>query len=106
VKLQLHAKGVRLTDELRRHVERRARFALRRFGERVRHITVRLTDVNGPKGGTDIQCCVLAALSPSGEIVIREMHSDPFSAVSRACERARHGLARRLERLRTRRRRS
>lgn len=104
MQFEMHAHGLELDDDLRSHVERRLRFALARFGERVRDVSVLLTDVNGPKGGYDLQCKVLAELATGEDVVIRELHHDPFAGVSRAAERVSHAVARRLDRWTTLRR--
>ena len=53
--MQLRIRGVNygLDDGLKDHIERRLRFALGRFAARIHRLTVRLTDVNGPRGGLD-----------------------------------------------------
>ena len=38
-------------DALREYTTRRLSFALRRFERRIRHVTVRLVDLNGPRPG-------------------------------------------------------
>ena len=60
--MQLEMRGVNydLDDVLKGHIERRLRFALGRFAARIGRLTVRLTDVNGPRGGS-----TSAAGSPS-----------------------------------------
>ncbi len=104
MKLEFRSNGVRISEALAEHAERRLRFALGRFGERVRRVRVQLTDVNGPRGGEDIQCRVLASLAPHGELVIQEVNHDPFAAVARASDRAGHSLSRHVRRIRARRR--
>jgi hypothetical protein len=51
--MQLEMRGVNydLDDALKHHIKRRLGFALRRFAARILRLTVRLTDVNGPRGG-------------------------------------------------------
>lgn len=103
MKLELHAKGLTLTDGLRAHVERKLRFALGRFGARVRSVRVQLQDLNGPRGGEDIRCQIQAHLAPTGTLTIQETRRDPFAAVARACDRVsarvtRHIVRRRLQR--------
>jgi len=105
VDIELRAKGgIRLNPALRTHVERRLRFALDRLARRVRSVRVLLEDVNGPRGGDDVRCLVLARISGGGHVVVQETRRDPFAAVARASDRIGHGLARRLGRLRKRRR--
>jgi hypothetical protein len=40
-----------MADTLREYTLRRLSFALRRFEHRVRHVTVRMMDLNGPRPG-------------------------------------------------------
>jgi ribosome-associated translation inhibitor RaiA len=104
MKLELRTRGVELTEQLRNHVELRLRFALTRFGERLSRVYVLIADVNGPKGGRDIQCKVRAELASHGEVLIREVNEDPFAAVARATDRAAFAVSRQLKRITARRR--
>ena len=102
MKFDIRARGVELDESLRSHVDRRLRFALTRFGRRLAHVHVLLQDVNGPRGGVDTLCKVRVELSPRGGIVIRDVSSDPFAAVSRAADRASRSIARHVGQLRDR----
>jgi len=104
MKLELRVKGIRLTQKLREHVEERVSSAMGRFSEHVRSVHVYLKDINGPKGGEDIECQIQAVLAHHGALVIRETKDDPFAAVARASQRASHNLARQIDKLHTRRR--
>ena len=104
MKLELRSKGVQMTDELRRFIDKKLRFTLGRFSHRVRRVRVRLTDVNGPRGGEDIECHIRASLGPAGTVTINETRGDAFAAVARASERAGRNLSRHLSRARTARR--
>ena len=53
--------GVRRPATLPDHIERRLRFALDRFGDRIARVFVFLHDRNGPRGGIDKICRVLVA---------------------------------------------
>lgn len=106
MKLELRSRGVHLTEGLRSFAENRLRFALGRFGSRVRRVRLVLTDVNGPRGGEDVDCKVEAVLEPGGSLVLRDLDADPFNAVARVSDRLGVRLARHLERRRERRRRA
>ena len=99
-----NTQGFDLTDALRDHVERRLGFAFARGGERIRRILVRLSDINGPRGGCDKRCHLRVCLEQSPEVVIEETQGDLYSAVDRAAKRAAVSIARRLSRQRARRR--
>jgi putative sigma-54 modulation protein len=78
----------------------RLEFALRRFGARVRSISVRLADLNGPRGGPDKHCLVTIRLtSPRRLIVIEDTDPDAEVAIGRAADRAARAAARAVQTL-------
>jgi len=80
----------------RRYVERRLAFALERFGERIGLVRVRLTDVNGPKGGMDKRCMILLRVHPAGDIRVAAVASLPSEAVDGASDRASRAVTKAL----------
>lgn len=84
------------------HIERRLRFALARFGGRVEKVIVFLHDHNGPKGGVDKVCRILAKVQGCGVIVATVADSEWKAAVDRAATRIGHTVSRRIGRLRER----
>ena len=72
---------------LREYATRRLSFALRRFEQRVRHITVRLVDQNGPRRGVDSRCSMIVELVGGRRIVVEATTAWPFASVSRAAHR-------------------
>ncbi|RPH43614.1 MAG: HPF/RaiA family ribosome-associated protein [Burkholderiales bacterium] len=85
--------------EMRDITQRRLRFVLRRLAWLVPQATVRLTDVNGPRGGLDKQCQVELETVGRGRVVVASVAADWRVAIDTALARA----ARLLERIRTRR---
>ena len=72
---------------LREYATRRLSFALRRFEQRVRRITVRLVDQNGPRRGVDSRCSMTVELVGGRRILAEATTAWPFASVSRAAER-------------------
>lgn len=72
---------------LREYATRRLSFALRRFEDRVRHITVRFIDVNGPRRGVDSRCSMALDLVGGRRIVVEATTAWPFASVARAATR-------------------
>src|SRR5437879_9407582 len=64
--------GIDLTGALQLYIERRLRSSLSRFGGRVGRVRVRITDVNGPRGGPDKSCHISAELLPSGMTLLHQ----------------------------------
>lgn len=98
IDIQTH--GFRLTPGLREHVEKRLAYALTHAGDSIMRLTVRLSDVNGPRGGDDKRCLIEARLKQSPAVVIEDVEADLYVAIDRAAERAGRTLARRLARQR------
>jgi putative sigma-54 modulation protein len=94
----IRARGIELTAALLGHVERHLRFAWKRFGQRIRHASVQLTDLNGPRGGLDKQCRVTVTLFPSGKVMVGATEADLSTAIDRAADRLERSVTRALER--------
>ncbi len=74
------------------------RFALTRFQDRMHRISVRLSDVNGPKGGVDKRCLVRIKADGLPDIVVEDTETDLYVAVDRAVDRTRRTLERHWKR--------
>jgi ribosomal subunit interface protein len=83
-------------DSLREHAERRVESAIRRFGDRIVAVQIRLADLNGPRGGID-KLCRIQVHGRGLNIVVEDKDIDAFVAVDRAAHRLRRALDRRLE---------
>ena len=83
-----------IAAQLRAYAERRLSFALRRFQEHVRHVRVRLTDVNGPKHGVDARCAVTAHLADGRELFVEATTAWPFRSVTQAAGRLSEAIRR------------
>ncbi|MGB8852897.1 MAG: hypothetical protein WCC69_04965 [Pirellulales bacterium] len=94
--------GGRRPANLPDHIERRLRFALARFGSRVERVIVFLQDRNGPKGGIDKVCRILAKVQGCGSLMAAVTDSDWTSAVDRATTRIGHTVARQVDHARDR----
>jgi len=101
MQLNIRLRNVERDEELRDSIDRRVRFALARFGDRIERADIVLTDVNGPRGGWDQRCMLKVVLPPTKPAVIEVTDCDALAAVGRACDRAvrhvRDQLARRRD---------
>ena len=103
MKWLLKDQGAPYPATLPNHIERRLRFALARFGDRVERVIVILRDNNGPKGGVDKECRILAKVQGCGAIMATVADSKWTAAVDRATTRIGYTLSRKIGRLRDRR---
>jgi putative sigma-54 modulation protein len=98
MQVDIQALNFALTDALRHHIERRLAFALSARDEHIHRVTVRLTDINGPKGGRDMCCHIQVALKGLPDVVVKDTEADLHAAIDRAAERASRTVIRQLER--------
>jgi len=80
----------------------RVRFVMRRLAWLVPRAHVRLTDVNGPRGGVDKRCRVELRAPGSGTVVVTSMARDWRGALEAALARASRALLRTWQRARGR----
>jgi hypothetical protein len=66
----IRADGITLDDEDREDIRRRLGRALGKHASAIERVTVRLRDINGPRGGVDIRCRIKVVLSDLPSIVV------------------------------------
>jgi len=87
-----------LSNESRELLERRLRFALSRFGSRIRRVTAVIEDVNGPRGGIDKVCRITVKLNRARDVVICDQDSRITECIAHAAERAGRSVGRAIDR--------
>ena len=100
MKIDVRFRGLEPSDALRNHAVRRIHFQLSRFGHEISSVLVRISDVNGPKGGVDKQCQVSVRGRRLSDVIVDDLSGDAHSAIDMAVERVSHAVARDLERMR------
>lgn len=100
MQIEIQARHFPLTHALRHHVKRRLDFALSTRYDHIQRIQVRLSDINGPRGGNDKCCHIQVVLPRLADVVIEDTESNLYVAIDRAAERASRTVARRLGRKR------
>lgn len=98
--ISIRARSVDWTDELREKVERSISFAFDRYKTQVKHISVYLADVNGPRGGVDKICQITADLDHGDPVMILEEGIEIEPTVNRAVGKLSYRIGRRLQRRR------
>jgi putative sigma-54 modulation protein len=88
--IEIRSRDFSITDAIRDHARRRLGFALNCFAidrlRKVRRVVVRVGDLNGPKGGEDKFCRITAEVG-HGTVVVEDVHSNLYSAISGATHR-------------------
>ena len=97
--LDLHTRNIPTTANLKELAMRKAGHALDRFAHRIGRLTVRLYDLNGPKGGIDVDALALVELREGTRLVVRGTYASPNEAINGIVERVRHAVQRSHDRL-------
>jgi hypothetical protein len=91
--------GVALDEEDRADIRRRTRTLFGRYGAVVERVTVRIRDVNGPRGGVDIVCRIKVVLSSLPSVVAERrtarLETSFRAALAAAASSVSHALRRR-----------
>jgi putative sigma-54 modulation protein len=100
MQIDIQARNFQLTNAMRGHVIRRLGFALSTKDAHIQRVKVRLSDINGPRGGED-KCCHIQVIIPHlPDVVIEDTEEDLYVAIDRAADRAGRTVARRVTRQR------
>jgi ribosomal subunit interface protein len=94
--INIHSHGFSITHAIREHVDKRIRFALSRISHRLRRVDVRLSDLNGPRGGVDKRCLIEVRINRHPPVIVTDVQSDLYTCVDRASARAQRTVMRRL----------
>lgn len=93
--VEFHIQNTDPAEVLRGYIERRLRFALGRFGDRVGQVTVRVSG-----NANETECRITTELRPFGRVAVQETDPDLLAAVDRAAGRVGRLFGRELQRVR------
>ncbi len=105
MRVDIQANGFKLTEGLLQHTQNRLACDLTWARDHVSRVTVRLSDINGPRGGEDMRAMVQISIPGKQDVVVEDTRSDLYIAIDRAVERAGQAVARRVNRERDQRQR-
>ncbi|HOB76578.1 MAG TPA: ribosome-associated translation inhibitor RaiA [Phycisphaerae bacterium] len=100
--LRIHGHHLEVSEALDAHITERFKSALDQLDHMVQEITVRLEDVNGPKGGVDKRCHATVYLRAGGTVVVDEVNSDMYAAASLVADRLKNVIGRKVQKIRER----
>jgi putative sigma-54 modulation protein len=98
MQIEIQARDFPLTEALAAYIERRISFVLSSRYDQIQRITVRLSDINGSRGGIDKRCQIQVTLPKLKDIVIEDTETDLYVAIDRAADRTGRTVNRRLTR--------
>ena len=96
--LDIRTQDVQLPPDLRSKIEDRIRWALGRFVTRAAKVTVRLRDINGPRGGVDKHCRIEVNVRGQRPLAVEDYDCEILPVVGKTTDRLRRALARAIHR--------
>jgi len=100
MKLELRARHLTIDPELREACDRHLLHALGRMDAQIRRVQLWIEDLNGPRGGRDIRCCLRVSLRRGGTLTVEAVEAVPAAAVAEVFDRARTAVLRNVQRQR------
>ena len=101
MQIDIQSRDFSMTGALHEFAERRLRFSLTSSNSYIQRVKMRLSDINGPRGGADKRCHIQVVLSGLPDIVIEDIEADMYVAISRASDRAGRSVLRKVRRKQT-----
>lgn len=98
MKIDIQARDFSLTEAMQNYVNKRINSALTCNNQYIQRIIVRLSDVNGPKGGVDKRCHIQVVIPHQADVVIDDVENNLYAAVDIATNRAGHTVSRHIAR--------
>jgi ribosomal subunit interface protein len=100
VPVNIRAMDIEVDDETRGYVRRKLGRKLGKFAMSIERVSVRLRDVNGPRGGIDHRCRIKVVLSGLPSVVAEGQHTSMKEAIDAAMATAERSVRRRVQRRR------
>jgi len=99
--ININAKKFKLTEALKQYAIKRINFSLGHKSEHIQKIAMRLSDINGPRGGADKRCQLQIKLNGMANVVVADTQSDMYNAIDSACDRASYTVTKKIGRKHT-----
>ncbi len=100
MQIDIQALHFDLTDAIQNHTEQRLQSTLNCCNEHIKKVVIRLSDINGPRGGEDKLCLLHIVLKELPDVIVEDIEADLYVAINRAIDRAGRTVVRKIERQR------
>lgn len=85
---EIKSRNIELSDRDQSMINRRAAFCFSRLNQIVKKVTITIEDINGPKGGVDMECRARVQLTRAGSFVVSVRRSHLSDAIDGVLQRA------------------
>lgn len=98
MQLTIYQTNVDATPSLLEYIDARIKKSLARMADQIDDITIRIADLNGPRGGEDKRCTIYVTLASSGATLIAETDSCIYRAVDKVTSRLKRVVSKKTRR--------
>ena len=98
MQLQINDRSNRMSDQDHKETERKVLFAISRFSPLLDRVELTITDVNGPRGGVDVQCQCRAIPKRGEPLVVVDCDAEVLPSIGACMKRMGRAVARWVER--------
>ncbi|HEX7054284.1 MAG TPA: HPF/RaiA family ribosome-associated protein [Burkholderiales bacterium] len=98
----IRAEDAPVDKDDRAYLRRKLGRKLGKFARAVERVSVRIRDVNGPRGGRDKLCAIKVVLAGLPSVLVEEQHASLQAAMDLAMQRAERAVRRSVQRRTTR----
>jgi len=102
MELEIRIRAIDSAPRIERLARQKVHTHLHRFASQLNRVTVRLQDENGPKGGLDKRCHIVATGPRVGTLTVDTLMENPLAAVDRCVTRMTEVVRRTTSKTRTR----
>lgn len=96
----IESRNTDLTVPMKEHIQERLFAALDQHADRVRRVVVRLSDLNGPRGGIDQLCRVAVQLKDGTTLHHERKGMDLYANISLVADKVKRRVGRRIAKIR------
>jgi ribosome-associated translation inhibitor RaiA len=94
----IRAVGAPVGAEDRAYLRRKLGMKLGKFARAIERVSVRIRDVNGPRGGVDKLCAIKVVLTRLPSVVVEAQHASLQAAMDGALQRTERAVKRSMQR--------
>ena len=98
MQIDIQSRGFSLTDSLMNYAQQRMQLAMAYCNGHVSRIVMRLSDINGPRGGADKRCHIQVVLTGIPDVVVNDTEVNLYDAIDRAVDRTRRAVVKKVDR--------
>ena len=96
--ITIQSKNINLSTDEKSLINKSIMANFSRVQEKIKSISVHLTDINGPKGGQDKQCTIIVNSTSTSPVVVKEKQSNAGQAARFALSRASKAFSAKVKR--------